>query len=171
MRKVERKKEIGNKVFFLVFLSALLVQNQYAQSNQAIYTQFIQRLAAQEGTHFLSYNGYAKNIDSLYFKTDSLAQNRLIPQKWEIAYHSLSQKKYLRQLSLQMRIQKKDTFSFFETKYQDTLSKAQVKALLRSEKADFQGKNPFWQDIYIKPATIIISSVAVILALFYVRSQ
>lgn len=169
--KVENGKLKMGKNTFLLFFYILVLQNQYAQSNQVIYTQFIQQLATQEGSHFLSYNGYAKNIDSLYFQNDSLAENRLIPQKWEINYRFLAKKKYLRQLSLQMRIQKKDTFSLFETTYQDTLSKAQVKTLLRSEKADFQGKTPFWQDVYIKPAAIIISSVALVLTLFYVRSQ
>lgn len=171
MRKVKRKKEEGNTVFFLVFLSSLVVANLHAQSNQEIYTQFIQQLTAKEGTHFLSYNGYAKNVDSLYFKTDSLTENRLIPQKWEINYLPLSKKRYLRQLSLQMRIQKKDTFALFEAEYQDTLTKAQIKHLLHKEKADFQGKNPFWQDVYLKPAAIIASSVTLVLVLFYLRSQ
>ncbi len=169
--KVENGKLKMGKNSFLLFFCVLVLQNQYAQTNQEIYTQFIQQLVAQEGSHFLSYNGYAKNIDSLYFKTDSLAENRLIPQKWEINYHLLTDKRYLRQLAFQMRIEKKDTFTLFETTYQDTLTKAEVKHLLHKEKPDFQGKNPFLQDLYIKPSIMIVSSVALILTLFYVRSQ
>ena len=83
----------------------------------------------------------------------------------------MSKKRYLRQAFLQMRIQKRDTFSVFAAAYQDTLTKSQVKALLHKEKGDFQGKNPFWRDVYLKPAAVIASSVAFVFVLFYVRSQ
>ena len=131
--------------YLLIF--AFICENLNAQSNQAIYTQFIQQLAKREGTCFLSYNGYSRNIDSLYLEIDTFAQNRLIPQKWEINYSPLPQKNYLRQANLQMHIQTKDTFYLFVAEYKDTLSKSQVKTLLRTETADFQGKTPFWQDI------------------------
>lgn len=88
----------------------------------------------------------------------------------EITYAGIGKKQYCRSLKVFLNLQDSVMRSEVLT-FSDTLSLKQVKAVRRASPKTLKGDTPGFSAKIARPMVIVASSIALIVALFYIRSQ
>ncbi|MCI4671175.1 MAG: hypothetical protein MRZ79_23755 [Bacteroidia bacterium] len=106
------------------------------------------------------------------YQTDTASNWSIQLFRPSFTYQKLGKKRFLRKFEHGYQLEGQGYING-RIKYQDTLSKRQVKEQLKSKDLhpELRGANPFIYYKYISPGLWILGGTGGILALFYVRSR
>lgn len=102
---------------------------------------------------------------------DEDCKNKLSILPANVSYKRVAAQRFVRSIAVPIEFTISDSMKTENLYFTDTLSSKDLKIARKSSPKDLQGENPFFVARYVQPAAIIVGSMAVIVALFYIRSK
>ncbi len=155
----------------IIIFSIHLSSNLHAQtSNDSVYHQLFLRELPPDSLSIRDIKGNPIEMLMPDYHKDSLSSTLMVINEPFIQYQKIFPGLFERELTIMVQFQ--DTSSRRkQLSYTDTLSKKEIKNVLKKSSSELRGDNPTLWGKWIKPATFIVTGIGVIFALFYIRSS
>ena len=155
----------------VIGLLAILPHMSLAQStNPQIYQQLLQQYLDDHPGPYRKISGQLLTNYFPPYTTDTTTARTLQVFSPELTYERLSKGIYRR--NMHISINQKDSTTRSETVvFQDTLNRKQLRYVLKNSPDSLRGDNPTRWGKWVGPTTLIATSVAGIVSLFFLRSS
>ena len=158
---------------FTILLFLVLNLSIHAQSiphNGEIYQNLISQYLSTHDVIYKSVGGrpIEKYLPSISLDSSSTAILQI--GRPDLQYKKTDNKQYERYISLNL-IHQEGSMQSEVVEYRDTLSGKDLRQVIRTSPALLKGDDPTTLSRWVKPITLISGSIAVVVALFYIRSS
>ena len=159
------KKYSVSLISLLFSFLSLLSQPNNLQVSQTLMEKFAQK----EGKNYYKIKGNIAKISP--FEKDSSSKYMLEVFVPRIEYQVISKEKFIRKVEIRFIKSLEDSLISSTESVSDTLSSKQLRHIRAKSPNPYKGENPLAMARYVMPSASILGSVAVIVVLFYLRSN
>jgi len=157
--------------YIIIIFSIHIFSILHAQtSNDSVYHQLFLHELPPDSLIIRDIKG--NPIEALMpdYRKDSLSSTLMVISEPFVQYQKISPGLFERELTIMVQFQDSSSRRK-QLSHTDTLSQKEIKNVLKQSSAELRGDNPTLWGKWIKPATLIVSGIGVIFALFYIRSS
>lgn len=158
------------KKYFVLGTYLLFMSMAFSQpDNLQLCQQLMEKFAQKEGKQYAKIKGNLPKKNP--FQTDDCAAYMLEVFSPEIDYQRINKNIFVRKVEIRFIKSFKDSLISKTEMISDSLSAKQIRNIRAKSPNPYKGENPLILARYVMPSVGILGSAALIVALFYLRSN